>query len=363
LKLITKFLDDNWNVDVVMTTGGGDFESEIDNRANIKYLRDKASGRRFLNAKGFFQKLLALGDLITYLFHRIQGFFRKKTYLNKDYDAAMVSLHGLDPDFCLNYVKAKTTVQWVRNDLKLCDPQKKAHNHIIKCGEQMDYYLCVATTTYKSFCDLYPELKHKARMVYNMLEPEKMLGKADEGINPYIQYPGDLLKFVTVCRVSDKSKGLLRMMKQYKKLLNEGYDFMWFIVGDGTDRALIEQEIAKLGLENRMIMVGLQPNPYPYYKYADVSATLSYYEGLCGTVNEAKVLGKPIIATRFSGVEEQLENGVNGLVVENNGDAIYEGLKRIVTDQELREKITNNHLPEAIVNDAFKLNQLKQLFK
>lgn len=363
LKLIRKFLDADWEVDIVMTTGGGDFEGEIDERANIKYLRDRAAGGRFLKAKRALQKLLAIDDLLMYFFFRIQEYFRKQSFKSKNYDAAIVSLLGQSPDFCLNYVKAGTTVQWVRNDLNHCDPENKAHNHIKKYGRRMDYYLCVATVAYNSFCNLYPDLKDKARMIYNMLEPEKMLEKAEQGENPYTQYPEDLLKLVTVCRVSDKSKGLIRMMHQFKQLLDEGYDAMWFIVGDGMDKKMIEDEIVKLGLQDHMIMTGMQPNPYPYYKYADISATLSYYEGLCGTVNEAKVLGKPIIATKFSGVDEQLENGVNGLIVENKAEAIYDGLKKILTDDKLRAQITNNYLPEAIADDNFKLKQIEALFQ
>ena len=363
LKLIKKLLDADWDVDIVMTTGGGSLEHEIDQRAKIKYLRDRASGDRFLQAKGVVQKLLAIDDLVMYFLFRMQEYLRKQSYKNQQYDAAMVSLTGLSPDFCLNYVKAGTTIQWIRNDLNLCDSEKKAHNHILEYGQRMDYYLCVATTTHNSFCNLYPNLKDKACMIYNMLEPEEMIERAEQGENPYAQYPKDLIKIVTVCRLSDKSKGLIRMMYQFKRLLNEGYDAMWFIVGDGTDKKMIEDEIVKLGIQDRMIITGEKPNPYPYYKYADISATLSYFEGLCGTVNEAKVLGKPIIATKFSGVEEQLENGVNGLIVENNAEAIYDGLKKILTDDTFRAQITNNYLPEPIVDDNFKLKQIEALFE
>ena len=81
----------------------------------------------------------------------------------------------------------------------------------------------------------------------------------------------------------------------------------------------------------------------------------------CG--NETKVLGKPIIATKFSGVDEQLTDGVNGLIVENEAEAIYEGLKKILTDKVFLKSITNNTLPKAIMNDDFKLKKIVDLFE
>lgn len=361
LKLVNKFLEADWHVDVVMTTGGGELENEIDNRANIKYLRNRSAGNRFLKNESLFQKVLALDDLVKYLIYRIQELYRKKNYKNIKYDLAMISLHGLSPDFCLNYVQANTTVQWIRSDLKLCDIEKKAHNHILKYGNRVDHYLCVSNTVHHSFCQLYPDLSSKAFRIYNMLEPEKILEKAEQSENPYGDYGSNVLKIVTVCRISDKSKGLLRMVHLLKRLADEHHNVVWFIVGDGPDREKVQEEIVKFDLQGKMILLGMKPNPYPYYKHADISATLSYFEGLCGAVNEAKVLGKPVIATKFSGVEEQIINGVNGLIVNNEMEAIYEGLKELITNESLRLRLTNNYLPPSIANDALKMRLLEEL--
>ena len=89
----------------------------------------------------------------------------------------------------------------------------------------------------------------------------------------------------------EKAKGLLRMVRIHKRLSDEGIDFMWFVIGDGTDREIMKIAINKASLDSKMILIGSKENPYPYFKAADISATLSYYEGLCGAVNEAKIIG------------------------------------------------------------------------
>jgi glycosyltransferase involved in cell wall biosynthesis len=114
-------------------------------------------------------------------------------------------------------------------------------------------------------------------------------------------------------------------------------------------------------MEDSFLLLGQQENPFPYYLHADISATLSYYEGLCGAVNEAKVMGRPVIATRFSGIGEQLVDGVNGSIVDNNEDAIYTGMRRLLTDADLRARLANDILPETIRDDEYKLAVLEHM--
>lgn len=137
--------------------------------------------------------------------------------------------------------------------------------------------------------------------------------------------------------------------------------FFWYVIGEGSDREAIEAKIREFKLNDRFILLGQQENPFPYYKHSDIVAVLSYYEGLCGVVNEAKVTGKAVIATEVSGIHEQLQNGINGVIVENNFDAIYDGLESILTDKDLREQITNDYYPKAILNDQHKFEMLTRI--
>uniref|UniRef100_UPI00351288A1 glycosyltransferase n=1 Tax=Brevundimonas sp. TaxID=1871086 RepID=UPI00351288A1 len=89
----------------------------------------------------------------------------------------------------------------------------------------------------------------------------------------------------------------------------------------------------------------------------------SRFEGLSGMVNEAKVAGRPVVATRVSGVDEQLVDGKNGLIVNNDEDALVEGLDRILSDPALRARLTNDWLPPALLDDSAKLDRLEALLR
>jgi glycosyltransferase involved in cell wall biosynthesis len=363
LRLMKFLVSNGWSVDLVLTTGGGILESRIDSRVNISYLRDRPAGTRFAKAKGPLNKLrYAITDLVPYSVGRLQQALRQRRYRSTKYDAAIISLQGLSPEFCCKWVNASKRIQWIRNDLASSDTDGKAARNIKQYAHQIDAYVCVSGSSHQSLIDLYPELVSKASVLYNVIDAEAMRESATQAPDPYSQYGGGL-KVVTVCRLADKAKGLYRMLSVHQKLLSEGFIYKWFVVGDGPDRDELKRRIHEAGVQDSFVLLGHQSNPFPYYKHADISATLSYYEGLCGSVNEAKVMGKPVIATVFSGVREQLTDDVNGIIVDNDEEAILAGFRRLLNDVELRARLSNDILPQAILDDHYKLEQLTQLIR
>ena len=56
------------------------------------------------------------------------------------------------------------------------------------------------------------------------------------------------------------------------------------------------------------------------------------------TVSEAKILHKPIVSTDAGALAEQIENGVNGILVEKqNPEKLASGIKQLIENPELRE--------------------------
>ena len=112
-----------------------------------------------------------------------------------------------------------------------------------------------------------------------------------------------------------------------------------------------------------LILLGKKSNPYPFFLQVDLIAVLSYYEGLCGVVNEAKILEKPLIATEFSGINEQINNYVNGIIVQNNHEAIIKEMSSILSNRKFIDKMQLNGLPEEIQNDTLKIKLFKSLLE
>ena len=150
----------------------------------------------------------------------------------------------------------------------------------------------------------------------------------------------------------------MRMLDAFEQLYQQGIIFEWYFVGDGVDLPKMKEKVEGKPYESLIHFEGEKENPFPYYKYADLVAVLSYYEGLCGIVNEAKISGAAVIATEFSGIHEQIVHGENGWIVDNNIDAIINGLKTLLTNDSLRKKITNADYNEKILNDDYKIDSI-----
>ena len=146
-------------------------------------------------------------------------------------------------------------------------------------------------------------------------------------------------------------------------MLDTGLAHEWHVLGDGPDRVLLERAIKASGVAATFKLHGAVGNPFPYYKHADICAVLSRYEGLCGVVNEARVLERPVIATRFAGIEEQIQSGVNGLVVEQDVEAICAGMASLIRDAALRERLAKGGYPHELLDDDAKVDALLRLIE
>ena len=363
LRMIKALADRGWDVTMVLTTGGGTLEPRIDPRVKVVRLRPFGFGQRFAAARSLRARLAALPDLAGYGVMRAVGALRTVPFMFRRYDAAAVLAISLPTRFVRRTVHAKVRAHWIRNDFDGHFPRRaKALKQIKADKAEMDHYICVSGVARQSLVKALPELRNKAVVVYNILDAQTMQARAREGGDPFPPRRGDGPRILSVCRLKEHSKGLIRMVSVCKRLVDAGYDFTWYIAGDGPDRERMQAAITEAGLDARMILLGHVPNPYPAYAHADLIAMLSNYEGLCGVINEAKVLGRPIISTEVSGVDEQLTDGVNGRVVANDEDAIFAGMKMLLADSLSVKALENNDYPSAILDDTAKIDHLERLF-
>jgi glycosyltransferase involved in cell wall biosynthesis len=92
-------------------------------------------------------------------------------------------------------------------------------------------------------------------------------------------------------------------------------DLRVVIVGDGTQRAKVEALIAKLGLEERVILTGLRTDVGDLLGAFDVFVLPTYWEGLPRVIPQAMAASLPVVASDVDGNAEIVEPGVNGLLV------------------------------------------------
>lgn len=361
LRLMKGLVDRGWDVTLVVTTGGGSLEPALDPRVRLYKLRPRGFGNRFLGAKGLRGRLSALPDFFAYLATVALGEIRALALLAYRYDAAATLLHGTSTWIVRRRVRAAHRLHFIRNDLSQVDPDGSVADAIRDAEPEIDAYVCVSEVARRSLVEAVPATAAKAHVVHNILDAGGMRRRMSEGPSPFPPRDGAALRLLTVCRLSEASKALIRMARVARRLADAGHDFRWYVVGDGPDRERFEQAIAAEGVQDRLILLGRMANPFPAYRDADLVVMASRYEGLCGMINEAKVAGRAVVATRVSGVEEQLVDGENGLIVDNDEDALVAGVARVLSDPALRSRLTNDRLPAALLDDEAKLDRLEAL--
>ena len=213
-------------------------------------------------------------------------------------------------------------------------------NFFDKVYNQFDRIFCVSKQTQSDFNELFPISSNKTEVMYNLFDNNRIIGLSTEPSET--TFRNDNINIVTVGRLVSV-KGQDMIPKTTKLLKDVGYSVFWYIIGEGDLRKEIDNESKQLNVNDNVILLGTQLNPYPYIKNCDIYVQPSYSEGYCTTTMEAKILQKPIVTTDAPGMREQFVSGENGLIVdEMTPEALFDGIKTLIDHPEMREKFVEN---------------------
>lgn len=201
-----------------------------------------------------------------------------------------------------------------------------------KCYARFDRHVFVADTVRKDFFNLFP-LNKPSHVLYNTVESSVIMQKASEPA-PEIQNDG-AVKLVTIGTMKEV-KGFNRLIHIVKRLKEEGYSIHLYLLGRGP----LFDELQQFSKENNLIkqitFLGYQTNPYKYVSKCDLFVCSSYREGFSTAATEALIVGTPVVTTLVSGMKEMLgENDEYGIVVPNDEESLYQGIKRLLDDSVL----------------------------
>jgi glycosyltransferase involved in cell wall biosynthesis len=114
------------------------------------------------------------------------------------------------------------------------------------------------------------------------------------------------------------------------------------VLGEGEEKCSLENLVRELGIQDNVIFLGFQRNPYKFMVKARLFILSSSWEGFPNVLIEAMACGVPVISTRCpSGPDEIITNGVNGLLVPvGDVDALATVIKRLLRDDTLRRRLS-----------------------
>lgn len=252
---------------------------------------------------------------------------------DREYDLAIsfVTPHTIVRD----KVKARKKIAWIHTDYSTVHVNAGLE---LPVWSAYDYIASISPDVTRSFVECFPSLAPKIVEIENILSPAYVRQRADafDAVKEFETFEGAIL--LSVGRFCH-AKNYDNVPAICKDIVAAGIDLRWYIIGYGGDEPLIRSKIAEAGMEEHVIILGKRENPYPYIKACDIYVQPSRYEGKSVTVREAQILCKPVAITAYPTAPSQIKDGVDGVIVPMDNRGCAAGIKNLIEDSALRNRI------------------------
>lgn len=304
---ITTHLPEGVEADILVNSVS---ESDYPTNANIISL-----GMRPNVKKNYIYQIKAL-------FKRIPKLYQLKK--SKQYDACISFMDSANICNILTGNKHCKTIVSVR--VKLAQDKSFTYRYIVKplaslLYNKADHVVAVSEGIRKELID---DLSIDASKVVTITNGYDM-----KVIQKQMEQSADLIEnlnlenkfiFASSGRYSYQ-KGQWHLIRAFKKVAEKCPDAMLLLMGQGTDREYLQNIIEQNALQQQVILLPYQKNPFAILKHCKVFVMPSLFEGYCNALCEAMICGLPCIATDFQSsardilapdtdLEYQLQEGI-----------------------------------------------------
>lgn len=363
LQNLLNFIDTScYQADVFVLAGGGLYRDRFKNGtllpvnwlvdATIGHMSDKKGLKRGI---GMLCKLAC--KLTGYKFRRFAFRHALRRLDIKSYDVVVAYSEGVATEFagCLVH---PNKIGWIHCEYGSYFDQNN-HKNESDIYDSFRSVVCVSDFTRESFLRLYPQYKEKTYAVPNLIDDAMMKSQAKESVET--DFEADMFNIVSVGRI-DPVKRLSLIPEIAHNAHVKHPEVVWHIIGPKggeVEYSKLCENITKYDCAGYVIILGEKDNPYPYIKLADLIVVPSKSEACPYVVNEAKVLGTPVIAADFGSACELITDGENGLITPV--EEIDKAISRLIEDKGLYSRIQNN-LSDFKYDNGALLKRIYELF-
>jgi len=311
---------------------GGEGYSLFDGEASA-YIKKSVKGLRFSAALNriVYSRAVANGD------RKAVWSCLKKALpkADKHYDVAVGYLEGNANYYCVDCVDADIKIGYIHNDYSKLGLDENFDRPFF---EKLDKLISVSPECSDVLKKTFPEMAERIFTVENISSPEALRQLAVENPAEYTGVEEKIL--LTVGRFSEQ-KGYGTAVDAARILKDNGAAFKWFAIGKGELKSTIEEKINRYGLQEDFILLGEKSNPYPYIDNCDIYVQPSNFEGKSIAIDEAKAFSKPIVATKFSTVFDQLSDGETALLAEIDAADVANKITQLINDEALCKSLSD----------------------
>lgn len=159
-------------------------------------------------------------------------------------------------------------------------------------------------------------------------------------------------RIVGTVSVLRRKKGHHILLEAVPLILKKFPDALFFFAGDGPQRDNIQAKINELRLSDKVFMLGIRNDIPDILKFFNIFVLPTLQEALGTSFLEAMAMGKPVIGCNVNGVNEVIQDGVNGyLVAPEDPAALADAVLRMLMHDDAAKAMALNG--KKMVEDAF----------
>jgi glycosyltransferase involved in cell wall biosynthesis len=362
-----------YNVDLFLFSHEGLFLDKVPKEVRILSAPEKY--RYFdMRLTSSLKELMSIGDIKTLLYRIYLGYYARTEKLGavieqkfwkylsksmdtieKEYDVAIGFQEKNPIYFCVDNVKAKMKIGWIHTDYNKLGINMKYEKAYF---EKLNYVITVSEDLVSILENNFPSLIGRFKYIHNIVSPRVIRKLAEESIP---QEENNSIDLISVGRLA-KEKGLDITLNAVEILMKKGYNIRWFLIGEGNMREELEHEINDKNLSGKVIFLGQMANPYPFIRKAYIYIQTSRYEGKSISIDEAKILAKPILISNFDTASNHIVHNKTGIISKMDALSVANDLERLIIDSDLRKRLQQNLEKEALGTEQ-EVHKLYKLVK
>ena len=209
-------------------------------------------------------------------------------------------------------VPAKKRVMWIHNDVRIKLQNEWKYRVLWRAFkgkfQYYDGFVPVSRALEEPFRAMSGVVDKPFTVIQNYIDVGEIHRKMTETC-PDLELDDNCLNLVALGRLCHQ-KGYDLMLDIFAEASRQRDDLRLYIIGDGPDRAALEEQRERLGLRDKVHFLGNQPNPFRYMARMDAFLSTSRYEGQPLNIMEAMAVGLPLYCSKNL---EKYTEGLQGI--------------------------------------------------
>ncbi len=330
LSLINHLDPEKYDLDVLVIRGNGALEKNLPNFVNYRSINpvySPLSRLKYLLFRKFYTKR-----------HNAQHFW--KAFKNefqpytKDYDLAISWGQGFATYFVAEKINAKKKLAWVNIDYEKAGYVFKHDKEIYNRFDFVNGVSPFVNDVMAKYIN-----KEKLIQIPNIIDVKDVLNKSTEKCP--VAFDKGKFNIVSLGRLA-KQKAFELSLEAAQHLKHKEINFHWYIVGDGSERKMLENMRRELNIENEVTFTGFQHNPYSFVQQSDLYVQTSIFEGLGRTLIEATMLNKPIVTTDFETAFSLVDQNQTGIITPKKPKEIADAIYKLYNEKDTYGNMIEN---------------------